>query len=95
MIEGSGALVAEQPSDLCDRNARLLDVLERQALPQTIDDLFVACVLFTELLRERSLSQPERLGEPIRPPRYPLPTCALLGGSKDDSPPDDSHNSDT
>ena len=48
-----------------DRNAGLLDVLERQALPQTIDDLFVACVLFTELLRERSLSQPQRLGDPL------------------------------
>ena len=82
MIEGSRSLIAQQPGDLCDRNAGLLDVFERQALPQTIGDLFVACVLFTELLRERSLSQPQRLGEPIRPPRYPLPTCALLGGSK-------------
>jgi hypothetical protein len=32
-------------------------------VPQTIDDPFVACVFFTELLRERSLSQPQRLGD--------------------------------
>jgi hypothetical protein len=48
MIEGGRrSLIAEQPGHLRDRNAGLLDVLERQAVSQTIDDLFVARVLLS------------------------------------------------
>ena len=34
-------------------------------MSQTIDDLFVTCLLLTQLLRERSLGQPQRLGDPL------------------------------
>jgi hypothetical protein len=61
MTEGSRPLTAEQPSNLRDRNARLLDVFEREASAQVIDDMILARVLLTELLRKGSLSQPQRL----------------------------------
>ena len=65
MIEGGRPLIAEQPGNLRERNAGLLNVLEGQAVSQTIDDPFVACVLLAQLLRERSLGQPQRLGDPL------------------------------
>jgi hypothetical protein len=65
MTEGSRPLTAEQPSNLRDRNARLLDVFEREASAQVIDDMILARVLLTELLRKGSLSQPQRLRAPL------------------------------
>ena len=65
MIKGGWPLIAEQPGNLRERDAGLLDVLQRQTVSQTVDDLFVACVLLTQFLRERSLGQPQRLGDPL------------------------------
>lgn len=54
------ALIAKQPSNLRERYVPLLDVLEREAMSQTIDDTVEACVLLSQPLGERSLAQAQR-----------------------------------
>ena len=65
MIEEGRSFIAEQPGNLRDRNARRLGVFECEASPEAIDVIVIACVLLTQLLRKRSLSQPRRLGDPL------------------------------
>jgi hypothetical protein len=64
MIEGGRPL---KPSNQAICASKTLGSLMywSQALSQTIDDLFVARVLLTQLLREGSLGQPQRLGDPL------------------------------
>ena len=56
MSERGRPFVAEQPRNLRKRYALVLYVLEREALPQLIQNLLVSCALVGQPARERSLA---------------------------------------
>jgi hypothetical protein len=60
MIEGGRLFISEQPRNLRDRYARVVDVLEREAAAQLIDDLRISRALVGQPSHERSLAESER-----------------------------------
>jgi len=53
VIKGTNLGVTKQPSDLLERDARISEITESQALSQTVENVAEGCSLFREAPRQR------------------------------------------
>ncbi len=58
--------IAKKPSDLRQREARLVEILGGEATPQAVDDLGEIRPFLSEPPRKRSRAQRQRLGDDLR-----------------------------
>lgn len=66
MMKRGRAFIAKKPSDLRQREARLVEILCGEAAPQAVDDLGEIRAFLSEPPRKRSRAQRQRLGDDLR-----------------------------
>jgi len=61
MIKRGRTLVTEQPRNVPKRHARILQILDRKALAQVIEDLAVSCAFISQSSREGTQAESQSL----------------------------------